>query len=64
MLDLIFAATVIVLGMKGIIKNDITERKEQADLIKAKRMKIQAEIDQRSDGEVQPTSINTINGLE
>ena len=50
-LDLIFAIIVIILGCKGIIKNDITERKEQADVINAKRQQIQSEIDTRKGAE-------------
>ena len=46
-LDLIFAIIVIILGAKGIIKNDIKERKAQSDLINEKRRLIQLEINAR-----------------
>lgn len=47
-LDLIFAVVVVILGAKGIIKNDITERKQQSLEINMKMKKIQAEIDSRN----------------
>ena len=43
-LDLLFAVTVIILGFTGVITNDITARKAQAEEIAAKRRKIEADL--------------------